>query len=69
MPVAEALAIARVLDIGLTLLEVGMNHSEIVAKVRALEGEGLSAEQIGDALENMRKAGHADAVNTVGKGG
>lgn len=69
MPAAEALVVARVLDLGLTLLEVGMNHSEIVDKVRAMEGQGLSAEQIGDALENMRKAGHADAVKTVGTGG
>lgn len=63
MEAALIVGIARILDLGFALVEAGIfNRNEVVLKVNELYASGLTSEQVGDALENLRKAAHADAV-------
>jgi len=58
--IAEA-AIAKILDIGITLVLAGMERQPIVDKVREMEVSGATADQITDALQAMRQQSEKDA--------
>lgn len=47
-------ALFKLLDVGFTLLQVGLEREAVLARVQKLEQEGATAEQITEALVKMR---------------
>jgi len=54
-------AIAKILDLGITMVLAGMERQPIVDKVREMEVAGATADQITDALQAMRQQSEKDA--------
>lgn len=60
------IAISKILDFGFAAAEVGLNRSEVVDEARALEAQGMTPEQVFQALSDKRKAAHADLAAALG---
>lgn len=52
---------AKIVDVAITLALAGLERASVVEKVRQMEDEGASADQITDALQAMRRQSEQDA--------
>jgi hypothetical protein len=59
------LAIASLLDLGISLVLAGMERSVIVSKVQEMETAGATPDEITDALQAMRQQSEADAQKAI----
>lgn len=59
-------ALLKLLDMGLLALSVGLERQAILDRVKAMQAQGSSAEQIADALKGMRDEAIAKARAAIG---
>lgn len=57
--------VAKLADVLITLALAGMERTSIVAKVREMEDQGKSNDEITDALQAMTKASEAEAQGKI----
>lgn len=62
---ASAIAIAKILDLGITLYVAGIERQSIVDKVRGMEDQGATPDEISDALQKMRQDSEGAAQRAI----
>lgn len=58
---------ALVLSAAFDALAAGLHRGEVLDKVRALQAQGATPEQVAEAIRNMRTASEVDAQKSIDK--